>query len=115
MSDIVLVAMITGGVALSNGVVLAILNRRWKRKDQRNDEISLLKDEMSFMGDDIKKLFKLLGRIGKGLDIGLKNDKVIFKAFRDNSINGESEAQERVMDEYFTQCTVDGFRTNRED
>ena len=111
MSDIVLVAMITGGVALSNGVVLAMLNRRWKSKDQCNHEISQMKDGMSELQGDTKKLFKLMDRLGAGLNIGLKNDKVIFKAFRENCINGESEIQEKIMDEYFTECTMNAFRT----
>ena len=85
-----------------------MLNRKWRRKDRSLDELSEMKS-------DIKKLFKLMDRLGAGLDIGLRNDKVIFRAFRENSINGDSELQEKVMDEYFTQCAVEGFRTDREE
>ena len=108
MDSIVLVALITGCVSLSNGVLLAMLNRKWKKKDQCNDDILQMKD-------DIRKLFKVLDRLGAGLNIGLKNDRVIFNAFRKNAINGESEAQEKVMDDYFTQCTLDGFKTGKEE
>ncbi len=115
MDNIVIVALITGCVSLSNGVVLAIMNRKWKKKDQCSDEISELKNEIAEVKHDFKKIFKLLDRLGDGLDIGLKNDKVIFKALRKNSINGDSEIQERIMDEYFTQCTFEGFKREKEE
>jgi hypothetical protein len=108
MDSIVLVALIAGCVSLSNGVLLAMLNRKWRRKDRSLDELTEMKG-------DIKRLSRLMDRLGAGLNIGLRNDRVIFRAFRENSINGDSELQEKVMDEYFTQCAVDGFRTDRED
>ena len=114
MDSIVLVALITGCVSLSNGVLLAMLNRKWKKKDQCNDDILEMKDEILELKDGIKKVFRLLDRIGTGLNMGLHNDRVIFKALRDNSINGESEAQERLMDEYFAQCTLNGFKTDKD-
>ena len=115
MDSIVVVAIITGCVSLSNGVVLAMLNRRWKKRDRFNDDIVQMKDEMVEVKQDVRKMFRLMDRLGAGLDIGLRNDRVIFRAFRENSINGDSEVQERLMDEYFTHCAVDGFRTDRED
>jgi len=108
MDSIVLVALIAGCVSLSNGVLLAIMNRRWKKRDQNVEELTELKA-------DIDKLFRLMDRLGAGLTIGLRNDKVIFKAFRNNSINGESEVQDKIMDEYFTNCAVHGFKTDREE
>ncbi|MFA5544677.1 MAG: hypothetical protein WDA14_03415 [Sphaerochaetaceae bacterium] len=45
----------------------------------------------------------------------MKNDKVIFDALRKNSINGDSELQERVMEEYFTECTIEGFKAYKEE
>lgn len=105
MSDVVMVAVITGCIALLNGpIVLTIMNKRFKK----NDELSQIKS-------DIAQLNKLVDRIGEGLNIGLRNDKVIFKSFRENNINGDAEAQERIMDEYFTKCALDGFKSDKED
>ena len=102
MKDIILVAVITGCVTLVNGpLMIAIMSRRWKK----NDELALIKS-------DIAKLFKLVDRIAAGLNIGLKNDQVIFEAFRKNAINGESEFQDRVMDDYFRECAVNGFKSD---
>ena len=104
MNKEALAVVITGSVALLNGpVLIAILSRRWKK----NDELTQLKG-------DITRLFKLVDRIGAGLNIGLRNDKVIFDAFRKNAINGESEIQDRIMDEYFTDCTMNGFKADKE-
>jgi hypothetical protein len=36
-----------------------------------------------------------------GLVMALENDKVIFKSLRTHEINGESEEQEKKMDDYF--------------
>jgi len=105
MDDVVKVAVITGCVALVNGpLLLAVMSQRWRRND-----------ELTHLREDVARLFKLVNRVGAGLDIGLRNDKVIFKALRDNSINGESEIQERIMDEYFTGCTLEGFKSDREE
>lgn len=40
-------------------------------------------------------------RVLEGIRLGLENDMVIFKALRDNHINGESEKQEEKMNAYF--------------
>lgn len=61
----------------SGGIVMWGLERYAKRKDGRIDEIK------------------------EGIRLGLENDAVIFNALRENRINGESEAQERKMNDYF--------------
>ncbi|WP_422477183.1 hypothetical protein [Pleomorphochaeta sp. DL1XJH-081] len=105
MSDMVQVAIITGVITLVNGpLVITLISKNSKK----NDEIKELRE-------DVGKLFKLVDRIAAGLTIGLKNDKVIFEAFRKNSINGDSEIQDKVMDDYFTECTVEGFKSGREE
>ncbi|PKL12367.1 MAG: hypothetical protein CVV52_10370 [Spirochaetae bacterium HGW-Spirochaetae-8] len=114
MDSIVLVALITGCVSLSNGVLLAMLNRKWKKKDQCNDDILEMKGEISEVKDNVEKIYKLLDRLGKAMKMGLDNDRVIFDALRKKQINGKSEEQERLMDDYFAQCTADGFMTDKE-
>jgi hypothetical protein len=105
MSDMVQVAIITGVITLVNGpLVITLISKNSKK----NDEIKELRE-------DVGKLFKLVDRIAAGLTIGLKNDKVIFEAFRKNSINGDSEIQDRIMDDYFTECTVEGFKSGRDE
>ena len=99
MSDFQLSALIGGGIALLNGpILLAIFNNHIKKTD-----------ETKKIREDINKLSKVVDRIGDGLNIGLRNDKVIFEALRKNCINGESEKQEQIMDDYFTECVVSAF------
>ncbi|MDD4220673.1 MAG: hypothetical protein PHR10_10905 [Sphaerochaetaceae bacterium] len=103
MNDIITVAVITGAITLLNGpLIITIMSRRW----HKDDEISNLRE-------DIDKLFKLVNRLAAGLEIGLRNDKVIFRALRENCINGDSELQDKIMDEYFTECTVHGFKADK--
>ena len=99
MTDIVKVAIITGAITLINGpLVISIISRQSKR----NDEVKQIQK-------DVKNLVKAVNRIAIGLTLGLENDSVIFDAFRKNSINGESEIQERKMMEYFQNCTTEAF------
>lgn len=103
MTDVVKVALITGLIALLNGpILITIMNRRFRRSD-----------DLCQLRSDIDRIYTVLDRIGEGLNIGLRNDKVIFKAFRENSINGESEAQERIMDDYLRQSTANGFKAKK--
>lgn len=97
MSDVVWVAIITGSVTLAN----ALLSRKWNR----NDELAKLRKA-------IASLYKQVNRIAKGMDIALKNDQVIFDAFRKNAINGESEEQDKIMEDYFRECAVAGYKAD---
>jgi hypothetical protein len=57
----------------------------------------------------LERVKKAISCLGEGLSIGLDNDRVIFEALRKHAINGESEAQEKKMDEYFRKQTEKGF------
>lgn len=72
----------------SGGLVLYLL----KRNDTRSSDIAEIKEGLS--------------KLQEGLIMALENDKVIFKALREHSINGESEAQEEKMDEYFLKAAL---------
>ena len=97
MSDLIWVALITGSVTVANG----LLSRRWKKSD-----------DLSQMRNDIQRLYRQIDRIAKGMDIALKNDQVVFDALRKNAINGESEIQDRIMEDYFRECAVNGFKAD---
>ncbi len=47
-----------------------------------------------------------LKEIKEGIRLSLENDAVIFKALRDHKINGESEAQEEKMNDYFRKSFI---------
>jgi len=47
-----------------------------------------------------------MDEIKEGIKLGLENDAVIFNALRKNNINGESEAQEKKMNEYFRKAFI---------
>lgn len=66
----------------SGGVVMWFLNRWASKKDAGLNEIK------------------------EGIRLGLENDAVIFKALRDHKINGESEAQEVKMNNYFRKSFI---------
>lgn len=51
--------------------------------------------------DRVAELEIKFDRLSEGIELGLENDAVIFKALRTGHINGESEAQERKMNEFF--------------
>lgn len=105
MTDVVKVALVTGFITLINGpLVIALVNK----KSKQLRDIREIKAEQS-------RLFLLLDRIADGLSIGLQNDRIIFRALREHSINGESEAQEKVMEAYFTQCLTYGLKPDREE
>ena len=83
MSDVIVVALITAGVGFATTLINKFCDRR--------------------------RLTSAIDKIAEGLAIGLENDAVIFKALRENEINGESEVQERKMNEYFRDSTTSGF------
>lgn len=47
-----------------------------------------------------------MDEIKEGIKLGLENDAVIFNALRENKINGESEAQEKKMNNYFRKAFI---------
>lgn len=95
MDDIWLVTIPAVVVALINGPVIICMNRRGKKDD-----------DLKELQGDMTSIKQSLERVGDGLNIGLLNDKVIFKALREHCINGDSEAQEHEMDAYLTRCTI---------
>lgn len=72
----------------SGGIVLWFLNRYAEKQDK-------------LLEKQDKMLEKRIAKLEQGIKLGLENDAVIFKALRENKINGESEAQEEKMDKYF--------------
>ena len=74
----------------SGGIVLWALNRIAKKRDDREELIK----EMQLINSTLNQL--------KGaLVLALENDKIIFRALRKHEINGDSEKQEKKMDDYF--------------
>lgn len=51
--------------------------------------------------DRVANLETKFDRLSEGIELGLENDAVIFKALREGHINGESERQEKKMNEFF--------------
>lgn len=64
--------------------------------------------------DRLEGLEKEFDRIAEGMKLGLENDVVIFNALRLGHINGESEAQEKKLRDYFKACTMKGFDRPKE-
>lgn len=81
----------------SGSLLLWLLNRITTKHDE--------KDSLSAKVDN---LTSAVSKLQDGLVMTLENDAVIFKALREHSINGESEAQEQKMDSYFRELGVRG-------
>jgi len=80
VSDIVIVAIITGAFGLAPHVMARFGGQK-----------------------------RALDRVAKATEINLKSIKIIFKALREQSINGESIEQERKIDEFLMDSTSSGF------
>lgn len=74
----------------SGGIVLWFLNRAAKKRDA--------KDETAKDIAEIKQGMKVMQ---EGLIMCLENDCVVFNALKTHQINGDSEKQEKKMQEYF--------------
>lgn len=90
MDDTTLLAAMLATLFGSGGIVLWLLNHFAKKSDQRLG-----------YAQDLKDIKLTIHTIQAGLVMALENDKVIFKSLRTHEINGESEEQEKKMDDYF--------------
>ena len=52
----------------------------------------------------LEVITEVMSRNSRGTILSLENDQVIFNALRNNHINGESETQEKKLDEYYKEC-----------
>lgn len=57
--------------------------------------------------DRVADLETKFDRLSEGIELGLENDAVIFKALREGHINGESERQEKKMNEFFFKKSIE--------
>lgn len=64
--------------------------------------------------DRVAQIEKKFDRLSEGITLSLENDAVIFEALRKGHINGESEAQDHKMKDYFFKNSVKGFQLNHE-
>lgn len=62
--------------------------------------------------DRMAEIEKKFDRLSEGIELGLENDAVIFKALRQGHINGESEAQEQKMNDFFFHNSMSGLYLN---
>jgi len=90
MDTLTVVATVLVCLFGSGGIVIWVLNRM-ARKHDAND--STAKDLI-----EIKAFMQLLL---KGLIMCLENDCVIFNALKTHQINGDSEKQEKKMNDFF--------------
>ena len=90
MDELTLITTLAVCLFGSGGIVLWLLNRLAKRSDDRH-----------LYAKDLREIKATITKIQMGLVMALENDKVIFKSLRTHEINGESEEQEKKMDDYF--------------
>ena len=82
VSIIIALIGLLGTVLSSGGIVMFFLNKKEKKAERRDE------------------------RIMAGLKLLMENDFVIFKALRENKINGESEHQEEKMNAFFREAFI---------
>jgi len=71
-------------------------------------------DTKHFHGVDasLEKLTQAVNLNAEGTALGLENDLIIFNAFRDHHINGESEKAEKKVREYLMRNTTEALKAN---
>lgn len=57
--------------------------------------------------DRVAELEKKIDRLCEGMELTILDDKVIFKALRQGHINGESEAQEKKLDDFIFRKSIE--------
>lgn len=57
--------------------------------------------------DRVNELEKKVDRLCEGIELSILDDKVIFKALRQGHINGESEAQEKKLDDFIFRKSIE--------
>lgn len=57
--------------------------------------------------DRVHDLEHKVDRLCEGMELSIMNDKVIFKALREGHINGESERQEKKLDEFIFKKSIE--------
>lgn len=75
-----------------------------------NDKLSNDREHFNSIDKSLGEIKNALNRNADGTILCLENDAVIFKAFRENKINGESEAQEKKMEQYYARCAESRYK-----
>jgi hypothetical protein len=57
--------------------------------------------------DRVADLERKFDRLSEGIELSLEDDIVIFKALRQGHINGESEAQESKLNDFFFRKSIE--------
>ena len=57
--------------------------------------------------DRISEIEKKFDMLSEGIELSLEDDIVIFKALRQGHINGESEAQESKLNDFFFRKSIE--------
>lgn len=79
METIKLLGVALGASLTSGGIIMYFI--------KKHDKVAVLETKFD--------------RLSEGVELGLENDMVIFKALREGHINGESEKQEVKMNDFF--------------
>lgn len=79
IETIKLLAVALGASLTSGGIIMYFI--------KKHDKVAVLETKFD--------------RLSEGMELGLENDMVIFKALREGHINGESERQEEKMNDFF--------------
>lgn len=61
-------------------------------------------ERLNAIESTLRIMSEVINRTSKGTILSLQNDSIIFNALRTNHINGESEKQEKKLDEFYKEC-----------
>ena len=69
-----------------------------------NEKLSNDYSRLNSIERTLELIAEVLSRDSEGTILSLQNDAIIFEALRNHHINGESEAQEKKLQEYYKKC-----------
>ena len=115
-----IIVSLLGGSGLIMGLVNMIKESIHRKRSTLDNDIAsinkkLLNDynHLRSVDDKINNLIRSQRRAMKGLIICLENDRVIFDAFKNNKINGESEIQKLKLNDFIKECLEDDLKDGR--
>lgn len=101
---------------LGNGFVQWLINRHDAKKNDKNCELIEFKTQCKSLRESINKVDRNVeetkmqnNKLSEAMILSLKSHKVTFKALREGHINGDSEVQDREIDEFLRKCTYDSI------
>lgn len=84
-----------------------------KTLEKISNELTSDTKKLYTMDIELKQTTEAINRNSRGTILSLENQVVIFNALRNNHINGESEKQEKKLNDYYRECAESNLYMRR--